>query len=82
MWIVLPPIIISHKMNWKKKLKSNFPKVLSDELGLCVKTKSMVSNNTISVFKQKETVMFTTLEQINMELERLEKIGVIQKKKK
>ncbi|XP_014771399.1 uncharacterized protein K02A2.6-like [Octopus bimaculoides] len=63
----------------QKELKKVFPDVFSDELGACLKTKAKfeIKKNAIPIFKPKRNVPYTVLDQIN--LERLEKIGVIQK---
>ena len=67
----------------KQELKQKFPEVFSAGLGKCTKMKAQfqVKHNTQLIFKKKKklNVSFATLEQINEELDRLEKAGLLSK---
>ena len=67
--------------NFVNKLKSEFNKVLADELGCCMKTevRFKLKDNVKPVFKPKRKVPFSSLETIDEELRRLEETGVIKK---
>ena len=66
----------------KKELKIKFPEIFSEELGFCskVKAKFDVKENIMLVFCSRRTVPYASVEIIDKELERLEKLGVIEKK--
>ena len=55
--------------------------LFSEELGFCSKdkVKSEVKENVMPVFRSKRPVSFASVEITNKELERLEKLGVIEK---
>ena len=65
----------------KRKLKANFPEIFSDGRGFCskVKAKFALKENTTPIFWPKRQVPFAALANIEKELERLEKLGVIEK---
>ncbi|XP_029651316.1 uncharacterized protein K02A2.6-like [Octopus sinensis] len=65
----------------KKKILNAFSEILSDKLGLRTKTEAcfQIKENAIQVFKPKRTVPFAAIKHVDEELDRLEKIGVIQK---
>ena len=65
----------------KKELKTKFPEIFSEGLGLCSKAKAKfeVKENVMSVFRSKRAVPYTSVEIIDKELKRLEKLGVIEK---
>lgn len=67
--------------NLKVELKKCFPDVLSDELSRCSKIKGefQVKKGLMPVFKPKRSVPFAALDQVDKELDRLEKISVIEK---
>ena len=62
-------------------MKNEFPRVFSEGLGQYTKTEVRfeLNDNIRSVFKAKMNVPFTTLDSVNQELERSEKMGVISK---
>ena len=62
-------------------LKTKFPRVFSEGLGLCTKTevKFELKENVKPVFRTKRKAPFSALDSINEKLERLEKIGIISK---
>ena len=64
----------------KKELIIKFPEIFSERLGFCskVKAKFEVKENVITVFRPKRAVPYTSVEIIDKELDRLEKMGVIQ----
>ena len=65
----------------KNELKMKFPEIFSEGLGFCskVKTKFEVKENVMPVFRPKRPVPYASLEIIDKELGRLEKLGVIEK---
>ena len=65
----------------KKHLKIKFPDIFSEGLGFCskLKAKFKVKKNVMPVFQPKRAVPYTSVEIIDKELERLEKLGVIEK---
>ena len=65
--------------NMIKDLKTKFPQVFLEGLGICKKTEAKCEGkeNTKTIFKRKRNVPFSALEQIDKELERLENLGVI-----
>ena len=65
----------------KKELKIEFSEIFSEGIGFCskVKAKFEVKENVILVFRLKWTVPYSSVEIIDKELERLEKLGVIEK---
>ena len=67
--------------NFVNKLKSEFNKVFTDELGCCMKTEVRfeLKDNVKPVFKSKRKVPFSSLEMIDKELRRLEENEVIKK---
>lgn len=62
-----------------KKLKETFPTVFSPGLGTCTKMeeKFQLKENAQVVFKKKRNVPFASIEQIDKELDKLEKTGVL-----
>lgn len=60
-----------------------FPKVFSDRLRRCTKTKVKfeVKENAKPILLPKRNLLFATLEPINKELEQLEKFSVLSKVK-
>ena len=70
------PITNTEKL--KQELKQNFPEIFSGGLGKCTKIKAQfqVKNNAQPIFKTKQNVNFVAREQINEELDRLEKAGI------
>ena len=71
------------KKKKKKELKEAYPKIFSGWLGRCTKTmaKFKLQDDFQLVFKKKQNVPFASLEQINEELDRLVKTGVLSKLK-
>ena len=67
--------------NFVNKLKSEFNKVFTDELGCCTKTEVRfeLKDKVKPVFKPKRKVPFSSLETIDEELQRLEENRVIKK---
>ena len=65
----------------KKKLKVVYPEIFPGGLGKCTKmmAKFELQENVRPVFKKKQNVPFALLEQINKELDRLVKTGVLSK---
>ena len=63
------------------RLKKEFPRVFSEGPILCTKTevKFELKENVKPVFRTLRKVLFSALDSINEELERLEKIGIISK---
>ncbi len=61
----------------KKELKAKFLEVFSRGLGRCNKmfAKFELQENVTAVFKTKRNIPFTSLSQINDELDRLESMG-------
>ena len=64
-----------------KELKEKFPEIFSEGLGFCskVKAKFELKENVMPVFWPKRQVPYVSVETIDKELERLEKLGVIEK---
>ena len=62
-------------------LNNEFPQVFSESLSCCMKTKVKfkIKGKVKLIFKPTRNVPFSSLEVINKELERLEKVGVIEK---
>ena len=71
----------SNSENLKKELKQRFPQVFSGSHGKCskLKAKIKVKDSAQPVFKKKGNVSFAALEQINKELDRLNKQAFRQK---
>ena len=67
--------------NLMNELKNEFPRVFSEGLGECEKTKVKIElkDDVKPVFRPKRNVPFAALESVNAELERLEDLGVISK---
>ena len=65
----------------KEDLRIKFPEVFSNGLGRCTKisAKFEIKKDAKPVFKKKRNVPFASIEQINKELIRLEKMGVLSK---
>ena len=65
----------------KKELKIKFPEIFLEGLGFCskVKAKFEVKENVMSVFRPKKPVPYASVEIIDKELGRQEKLGVIEK---
>ena len=66
----------------KRECKSNFPEFFSNGLGFCTKIKAKfeLKEDAAPIFWLKRQVLFAALVNIDKELERLEKFGVIKKK--
>ena len=69
----------SDKLRKERKIK--FPEIFSEGLRFCskVKAKFEVKENVLPVFQLKRAVPYVSIEIIGKELERLEKLGVIEK---
>ena len=67
----------------KRELKANFPPIFLEGLGFCskVKAKFNLKENVTPIFQPKRQVLFVALGNIDKELEQLEKLGVIKKKR-
>ena len=67
--------------NLKRELKSNFPEIFSEGLGICTKAKATfeLKDNIQLIFKPKRQVPFATREITEKELDRLEKTGALSK---
>ena len=65
----------------KKELKIKFLEIFSEGLGFCskVKAKFEVKENVMPVFQPKRPVPYVLVKIIDKELERLEKLGIIEK---
>ena len=65
----------------EQELKQKFPVVFSGGLGKCSKIKAQfqVKDNAQPIFKKKQNVPFATREQMNEELDNLEKAGILSK---
>ena len=65
----------------EKELKEAYPEIFSGGLGRCIKmmAKFELQDDVQPVFKKKQNVPFASLEQINKELDRLVKIGILLK---
>ena len=65
----------------KKELRIKLPEIFPEELGFCskVKAKFEVKENVMPVFRPKRPVPYASVEIIEKELGRLEKLGVIEK---
>lgn len=80
-------VSVSEKKNSKQNedfltvLKSEFPRVFSEGLGLCTKTEVNfeLKQNVKPVFKPKRNVPFSSKEDIEIELQRLQENGVVEK---
>ena len=73
------PITNTEKL--KQEIKQKFPVVFSGGLGKCTKMKAQfqVKNHAQPIFKIKRNVPFAALEQIDEELDRLEKASILSK---
>ena len=69
------------KQSLKTELKKTFPEIFAAGLGKCTKTaaKFKLIDNAQPVFKKKRNVLFTSLEKINKELDRLVKTNILSK---
>ena len=80
-------VSVSEKKNSKQNedfltvLKSEFPRVFSVGLGVCTKTEVnfVLKQNVKPVFKPKRNVPFSSKEDIEIELQRLQENGVVEK---
>ena len=73
------PITNTEKL--KQELEQKFPEVFSGGLGKCTKTKAQfrVKDHAQPIFFKKRNVLFAALEQIDEELDRLKKAGILSK---
>ena len=73
------PITNTEKL--KQECKQKFPEVFSGSLEKCTKMKAQfqVKDHAQPIFKKKRNVPFAALEQIDEELDRLEKAGILSK---
>ena len=71
----------SQMKSFLEDLKAEFPRVFSEGLGHCVKTEAKfeLKENATPVFKPKRNVPFSSMDAIEKELERLQKMDVIEK---
>ena len=80
-------VSVSEKKNSKQNedfltvLKSDFPRVFSEGLGVCIKTEVNfeLKQNVKPVFKPKRNLPFSSKEDIEIELQRLQENGVVKK---
>ena len=80
-------VSVSEKKNSKQNknflivLKSEFPRVFSEGLGVCTKTEVNfeLKQNVKPVFKPKRNVPFSSKQDIEIELQRLQENGVVEK---
>ena len=65
----------------KDELKEKFPEVFSSGLGRCTKAiaRFQLKENALPVFKKKRNILFVATENINKELDRLEKARILSK---
>ena len=71
---------ITNSDKLKKELKEKFPEIFSEGLGFYskVKAKFELKENVMPVFRPKRQVPYALVEIIDKELERLEKLGIIE----
>lgn len=71
----------NQREDFLKDLKTEFPNVFAEGLGLCIKTEAKfeLKKNATPVFKPKRNVPFSAMDAIEKELDRLQQLEVIEK---